>query len=217
MQETLTRLLVYVPILLLGLSAHEAAHAWVAFKRGDPTAKDLGRVTLLPFAHLDLWGSLVVPVMLLAVQAPFLFGYAKPTPVNPAKLRSPKRDFSAVALAGPGANFLLALVFVGLGALLFRGLGVENPEARLLVGAGIVINVLLAWINLLPLPGFDGLKALYVFLPDEWCWRLQKGNQLIFPVLVLVLVLGLLNMALVPAFSIGAGLCSVAGAGQPPL
>jgi Zn-dependent protease len=216
-QEALVRLLVYVPLLLLAMSVHEAAHAWVAFKRGDPTAKDLGRVTLLPFAHIDLWGSLILPGMLLAMQAPFLFGYAKPTPVNPGLLRSPKRDFSLVALAGPGANLLLALLFAGFGALAFRGLGIASPEARLLVGAGILINVLLGWINLLPLPGLDGLKALYVFLPDEWCWRLQRGNQYLFPVMLFVLILGLLNLALVPAFVVGSGLCSVAGAGQPTL
>ena len=217
MQEALVRLLVYVPLLLLAMSAHEAAHAWAAFKRGDPTAKDLGRVTLLPFAHIDLWGSLILPGMLLALQAPFLFGYAKPTPVNPGLLRSPKRDFSLVALAGPGANLALALAFAGFGALAFRGFGIVSPEARLLVGTGILINVLLGWINLLPLPGLDGLKALYVFLPDEWCWRLQRGNQLLFPAMLFVLVLGLLNLALVPAFILGSGLCSAAGAGQPTL
>jgi Zn-dependent protease len=217
LQETLVRLLVYVPVLLLAMSVHEAAHGWVALQRGDPTARDLGRVTLLPFVHIDLWGSLVVPGLLLAMQAPFLFGYAKPTPVNPGLLRSPKRDFSLVALAGPGANLGLALAFAGFGALAFRVFGIVSPEARLLVGAGIVINVLLGWINLLPLPGLDGLKALYVLLPDEWCWRLQRGNQYFFPILVLVLIFGLLNLALVPAFIFGSGLCAAAGTGQPPL
>lgn len=217
MQDTLVKLLVYVPLLLLAVSVHEAAHAWVAFRRGDPTAKDLGRVTLLPFAHLDIVGSLVLPVLLLATNAPFIFGYAKPTPVNPALLRSPKRDFSAVALAGPVANLGLALVFAACGALAFRGFGINSPEARLLVGAGIIINVVLGWINLLPLPGFDGLKALYYFLPDEWCWRIQRGNQLFIPILLLALVFGLFNLAMVPAFAFGSGLCAAAGTGQPTL
>ncbi|HTB21135.1 MAG TPA: site-2 protease family protein [bacterium] len=217
MQETLVRILVYVPLLLLAISAHEAAHAWTAFKRGDPTAKDLGRATLMPFVHVDLLGSLILPALLLATQAPFIFGYAKPTPVNPGLLKSPKRDFSLVALAGPCANLALALLFTGVGALAFRAFGFDSPEARLLVGAGIVINVLLFWINLLPLPGLDGLKVLYRFLPDEWCWRLQRGNQFFFPILVLVWVLGLLDLALVPAVSFSSGLCAAAGAGRPPL
>jgi len=217
LQEALVQLLVYVPLLLLAMSVHEAAHAWSAFKLGDPTAKDLGRVTLLPFVHIDLWGSLILPGMLLAMQAPFLFGYAKPTPVNPGLLRSPKRDFSLVALAGPAANVGLALAFAGFGALAFRGFGVASPEARLLVGAGIVINVLLGWINLLPLPGLDGLKILYVLLPDEWCWRLQRGNRFFFPILLLLMITGVLNMALLPAKIFCSGLCAAAGTGQPPL
>lgn len=217
MQEMLKNVVVYLPLLLLAVSAHEAAHAWTALKCGDPTARDLGRVSLLPFSHVDILGTLVLPGLLLAMQSPFLFGYAKPTPVNPGLLKSPKRDFSVVALAGPAANFALALAFTGLGALLFRGLGIDSPEARLLVGAGIVVNVLLGWINILPLPGFDGLKALYAFLPDEWCWRLQRGNRFFFPLLVLALVVGLFNLAMVPAFSMGTGLCAAAGAGQPPI
>lgn len=217
MPETLLNILVYVPLLLLAVSAHEAAHAWTAWKCGDPTARDQGRVTLLPFVHVDLVGSLLLPGLLLAMQAPFLFGYAKPTPVNPGLLRSPKRDFSAVALAGPGANLALALAFAAAGALAFRVFGVDNADARLIVGAGIVVNVLLGWINLLPLPGFDGLKALYAVLPDEWCWRLQRGSQWLFPLLILALIFGLFNLALLPAFTFGSGLCAAAGAGSPPL
>ena len=217
MQETLIRILVFVPLLLLAVSAHEAAHAWTAFKRGDPTAKELGRVTLMPFAHMDILGSLVLPALLLATQAPFVFGYAKPTPVNPGLLKSPKQDFSLVSLAGPGANLALALAFTLVGALAFRIFGVDSPEGRLLVGAGIVINVLLFWINLLPLPGLDGMKALYYFLPDEWCWRIQRANQFFFPIMLLVMITGVLNVVLIPAGNICTGLCAAAGTGQPPL
>ena len=211
------RLVVYIPLLLLAVSFHEAAHAWVALKRGDPTARDQGRITLLPWAHVDLFGSLILPGMLLLMQANYLFGYAKPTPVNPGLLRSPKRDFSVVALAGPGGNLLLALAFAGVGALAFRWFGVDSPPARMLVGAGILINVLLGWLNLLPLPGFDGMKALYVFLPDEWCWQLQRGERLFFPILVLALVFGVVQWALAPAYAIGVGLCAAAGTGLPLL
>ncbi|MGH7442162.1 MAG: site-2 protease family protein [bacterium] len=217
MRETLLNLVVYLPLVLLAVSAHEAAHAWTAFKCGDPTARVQGRVTLLPFVHVDLVGTLILPGLLLAMGAPFLFGYAKPTPVNPGLLKSPKRDFSLVALAGPGANFALALAFAAVGVLVFRVFGIGASEIRLIVGAGIVVNVLLGWINLLPLPGFDGLKAIYALLPDEWCWRLQRGSRWLFPLLILALLFGWFNLALIPAFSLGSGLCAAAGAGQPPI
>ncbi len=217
MRETPINLAVYLPLLLLAVSAHEAAHAWAAFKRGDPTARDLGRITLLPFVHIDPLGSLVLPGLLLALGSPFVFGYAKPTPVNPGRLRVPKRDFSLVALAGPAANFALALAFTALGTVAFRFLGLDAPAAKVVLGAGIVVNVLLGWINLLPLPGFDGLKAVYALLPDEWCWRLQKGSRWFFPLLVLALLFGWFDVVLLPAFSLGTGLCAFAGTGMPPI
>jgi Zn-dependent protease len=213
--EILERVIVYLPVLMLALSAHEAAHAWAASVRGDRTALDQGRLSLLPWVHVDLVGSLLIPGMLFALNAPYMVGYAKPTPVNPGLLKSPKRDFSLVALAGPGGNLALALAFAGLGALAFRGLGVESQEARVLVAAGIVTNALLCWINLLPLPGFDGLKALYVFMPDEWCWRLQRVDRLFFPFLIVAAAVGVLDKALIPAFELGRDLCTAAGTGPP--
>jgi Zn-dependent protease len=211
------RLVIYLPLLLLAFSAHEAAHAWAALQRGDPTARDQGRVTLLPFVHLDLWGSVLLPGLLIAMPVPWIFGYAKPTPVDPGKLRNPKRDFSLVALAGPGGNLALALVFAALGAVAFRWFGVDSPEARLLVGAGILTNSALACINLLPLPGLDGMKALYAFMSDEWCWRLQKVDRMFLPLIVAAALLGLLGEVQVLAFGLGTGLCALAGTGQPPL
>jgi Zn-dependent protease len=213
--DWLLRLIVYLPMLLLGVSVHEAAHAWAALKLGDPTARDQGRVTLLPFVHVDLWGSFLLPGMLLAMQAPYLFGYAKPTPVNPGLLGSPKRDFSLVALAGPLGNLALALGFAALGALAFRSLGVDSAEGRMLIAAGIVTNALLGCFNLLPLPGFDGMKAIYALLPDEWCWQLQRIERMFFPILILAAAMGLLNRVLIPAFVLGSGLCAAAGTGQP--
>jgi Zn-dependent protease len=205
-------------MVMLAVTVHEAAHAWAALRRGDPTAKEQGRITLLPFVHVDLWGTLVIPGLLFAIQAPYMMvGYGKPTPVNPGQLRSPKRDFSLVALAGPLGNFSLALAFAALGALAFRGFDLGGPEARLVVGAGIVTNTFLGWVNLLPVPGFDGLKTLYVLLPDEWCWQLQRGERLFFPILIVAAGLGLLDHVLVPAFSMGNFLCLAAGTGQPTL
>jgi Zn-dependent protease len=213
--ETLLNAVVLIPVLLLALSAHEAAHAWAALKLGDPTAHALGRSSLLPFKHIDPIGTLLLPGLLLLMQAPFLIGYAKPTPVDPGRFKDPKRGFSIVAVAGPGANFALAVGLSLLGWLLFIGLGIDDPALRLLLGAGIVVNALLGFLNLLPLPGFDGLKALYAFLPDAWCWRLQRAESFFVLVLVLAVWTRTLDLMLAPGFWLGQALCGAAGISGP--
>jgi Zn-dependent protease len=213
--ETPARIAVAVSLMLLAVSAHEAGHAWAADRCGDPTARKAGRVSLLPFTHIDPVGSLLLPALLALVKAPFIIGYARPTPVDPARLRRPKPDFSLVAAAGPAANLAMALAFSLLGGFLFRGLGFESAELGLLLGGAIAVNAWLACLNLLPLPGFDGLKALYAFLPDEWCWRLQAGERYFLVVLVLATWLGALNIALLPGLWLSRWLCAAAGVGLP--
>ena len=217
MPQILTRLLLYLPLLLLAVSAHEAAHALAARWRGDDTAERMGRLTLMPFPHVDLWGTILLPGLLVLMQSSFLVAYAKPTPVDPGRLRNPKADFSLVALAGPLGNLALALALALLGGALFAGLGVESPEAHLIVAAGIFLNVLLACLNLLPLPGFDGMKALYVFLPDRWCWRLQQAEPYFMVVLVLAAFTQVLGLALIPVHPITEALCTLAGTSWPSL
>lgn len=215
--QILTNILLYLPMLLLAVSAHEAAHSWAAQRLGDDTAASQGRVSLLPFTHVDLWGTLILPLVLLAMGSSFLIGYAKPSPVNAGRLRRPKRDFSLVALAGPLGNLALALALTLLGALLFGFLGIDSAAGRLLVAAGIFVNALLACLNLLPLPGFDGLKVLYVFLPERWCWRLQRADSLFFLVLALAAFTQVLDLALWPAHALTGLLCTWAGTGWPQL
>jgi Zn-dependent protease len=215
--QILTRLLLYLPLLLMAVSAHEAAHAWAARWRGDDTAARQGRLSLLPFVHVDPWGTLLLPALLVVMQSSFFIAYAKPTPVDPSRLRRPKADFSLVALAGPLANLALALALTLVGALVFVVLGVESAEARLIVAVGIFLNVMLACLNLLPLPGFDGMKALYVFLPDRWCWRLQQAEPYFLVILVLAAFTQVLDLALVPVHPITEALCTVAGTGWPNL
>jgi Zn-dependent protease len=215
--ETLTRLLLYLPLLLLAVSAHEAAHAWTARWRGDDTAARQGRLTLLPFAHVDLWGTILLPALLLAMPSNFLIAYAKPTPVDPGRLRRPKADFSLVALAGPVGNMAMALALTLLGTLIFTGLGVDSVEGHLIISAGIFLNVMLACLNLLPLPGFDGMKALYVVLPDRWCWRLQQAEPYFLVILVLAAFTQLLSLVMLPVNSITELLCTLAGTARPNL
>lgn len=204
-------------LLLLAVSVHEAGHAWAALKRGDPTAAEKGRVSLLPFTHFDLVGCLVLPALLAWIHAPFILGFGKPSPVDPGRLKRPKADFSLVAAAGPGANLSLALGLTLAGAAIFQGLKWQSPEGALLFKAAIAINVTLAWLNILPLPGFDGLKALYAFLPDEWCWRLQRGERYFLMILLLAAWFGALDAALIPGFWLSDRLCDLAGVSQSVL
>lgn len=149
-------------VLLFSLTVHEAAHAWSAFRLGDPTARDLGRVTLNPVAHIDLVGTVLFPLLALAANAPVL-GWAKPVPVDLRRLRQWRRDHMLIALAGPVSNLLLALV----AALILRALPPASPQGFSLVEpvaamcqAGVLVNVILALFNLVPVPPLDGGNVL---------------------------------------------------------
>ena len=158
-----TAALVAIP-LILAITMHETAHGYVALAFGDPTAKERGRLTLNPFRHVDLFGTVILPAMLFLARAP-LFGWAKPVPVDFGRLRNPRRDMIWVALAGPGMNFALALV----SALLFHAISSlpaeAQPFAHELLNNSLLFNVTLAVFNLLPLPPLDGSRVLMGILP----------------------------------------------------
>jgi len=151
--------LLQIVALLFSVVFHEVSHGWVADKNGDPTARYMGRLTLNPVPHLDLWGSILMPAILAFSHSPVMFGYAKPVPVDVRNLHNPRIDGLKVALAGPASNLLLGTVC----ALLFGAsaayLGVEHAVSRLLA-AGIVVNSVLAVFNLLPIPPLDGSWVL---------------------------------------------------------
>lgn len=214
MSDSLINALVLLVLLMLAVSVHEAAHAWAAYRLGDPTAHDLGRTSLLPFRHIDLVGTLLIPAMLFLMNAPFMIGYAKPTPVDPGRFKDPKRGFALVSLAGPLSNLGLALLLAALGWVLIQGLGIQDPALAQLLRGGIIINALLGWLNMLPLPGFDGMKALYWFLPDAWCWRLQRTERYFVMVLILAAWTRVLDVALEPGTRFGLLLCHWAGTGS---
>lgn len=163
---------VWILPVLIAITFHEAAHGWVAWKLGDDTAKSLGRVTFNPFRHIDPFGTVLLPALLLLARAPFLFGWAKPVPVRFGRLRKPRRDTILVAAAGPGINLLLGLVSAAslhlvpvlpesFGAWAFNNL--ENS---------IIINLVLAVFNLFPLPPLDGGRIAMGLLPLRWAARL---------------------------------------------
>ncbi len=150
-------------VLIVSLSVHEAAHAWMADRLGDPTARMLGRLTLNPLSHIDWIGTVLFP--LVAIYSGFpLIGWAKPVPVNWGNLRSPRRDFAIVALAGPVSNILLAVA----GAIVFTTVaGAAGADVRSVLFNFIYLNVFLAVFNMLPVPPLDGGNVLAGLVPES--------------------------------------------------
>ena len=185
--------------VILAITLHEAAHGYVAKQFGDLTAYAQGRVTLNPLRHIDPMGTVIVPLLLLAVSSPYLFGWAKPVPVNFGNLRHPKRDMLWVAAAGPGANLLMAFLW----ALVFK-FGLAIPESNfsepmLLMGqAGILINVILLVLNLLPLPPLDGGRIAVSLLPQRIAYRFAQIEPYGFIILLVLLFTGVLGAVIGP-------------------
>lgn len=193
---------VYAIPVILAITLHEAAHAWLAAKLGDPTARLQGRVSANPLRHVDLVGTLLVPALILLVgkalgAGGLLFGWAKPVPVDASAFRAPRRDLGLVAAAGPGANILMALGWATLLKLLVLA-GVQIEFLLLMAQAGILCNLGLAVLNLLPLPPLDGGRIVASVLPLRaaivW-YRLERYG--LFIVLAL-LATGLLGAIITP-------------------
>jgi Zn-dependent protease len=186
MNPITTILVVAIPVII-AITFHEAAHGFVAWRLGDDTAYRMGRVTFNPLKHVDAFGTILLPALLLLMRSPFLFGYAKPVPVDFSRLRRPRRDMILVAAAGPGINLVLALVS---GALLhvvdlFSG-DVNAVLFRALWGS-IYINVLLAVFNMLPLPPLDGGRVAVGLLPEGPARQLARLERWGIPILIVVL------------------------------
>jgi Zn-dependent protease len=185
-------LLLAIPIIL-AVTLHEAAHGYVALHFGDDTAKKAGRLTLNPIRHIDLFGTIILPLLLVLSHTGVLFGYAKPVPVNFSALRNPRWDMLWVAAAGPATNLLLAAASA---ALLF-GLNATQPNAdtgRELLLLSLQLNVVLAIFNMLPLPPLDGSKVVAAFLPGAVMRPyLAFGRYGMLVLLLLLVVLPLLS------------------------
>ena len=163
--KTLQTILIYALPVLFAITVHEAAHGYVARHFGDNTAWMMGRVTLNPVKHIDLMGTIVMPLLLFVVtHGAFLFGYAKPVPVRFGNLRNPKRDMVWVALAGPGANLIMGFLWGALYYLL-QIIGVNEPFFLKMCQGGLLVNVVMFAFNLFPLPPLDGGRILVGLLP----------------------------------------------------
>jgi Zn-dependent protease len=186
-----------IPVLF-AITVHEVAHGWVAKKLGDPTAMMLGRLTLNPLKHIDLIGTVAVPLALVLMGG-FIFGWAKPVPVTWANLKNPKRDMALVALAGPGANLVMA---IGWALIMKLGFMLGNEFSWLawpliyMGGAGIAINGILMLLNLLPIPPLDGGRVLAGLLPGPWAWKLSRIEPYGLMIIVGLMVTGMLGKIL---------------------
>jgi Zn-dependent protease len=184
-------LLVFLVVLILSLSFHEAAHAWSADRLGDPTARLLGRLTLNPLSHIDLIGTVVFPILASLSGLP-LIGWAKPVPVNPVNLRAPRRDFAIVAAAGPASNLLLAMGGILLLALLVPA-DVTGAWHLAFLRYFVQMNVLLAVFNLLPVPPLDGGNILAGLVSERAAQTLDRVRPYGIIVLYALILTGLLG------------------------
>ena len=211
----LQRIVVWILPVVFAITVHEVAHGWVAKKYGDNTASLLGRLTLNPVKHIDLLGTLIIPGLLLLSGTGFIFGWAKPVPVDPRNFKNPRRDMAIVALAGPVSNLLMAVAW----ALVTRlgvtiGAQTEAISLPLIYTgvAGISINLVLAILNLLPIPPLDGSRILTGILPSYWAWQYNRLERFGFIILVVLLYTNVLSSILaIPLFEAQKMFFSIAG------
>ncbi len=191
-------LLVLIPVIT-AITLHEAAHGWVALKLGDSTAKDLGRITINPIKHIDPIGTVVIPIVMI-VATGFAFGYAKPVPVNVRNFEHPQKDMALVALAGPLSNLIMAVFWTLLLAIAFQILprGEILSALKYMASVGIIINIVLMVVNLLPILPLDGGRILTGILPFKWAVQFVRTEKLGMLIVILLLVTGILGKILGP-------------------
>ena len=188
---------VWVLPVLFAITVHEVAHGWVASKLGDNTAKMLGRLTLNPLKHIDIIGTIIVPAILLLLGG-FIFGWAKPVPINWRKLHHPKRDMALVAIAGPLANLLMAIAWAAIakiGSMIAPPIGTAIFDMG---NAGILINLLLMILNIIPIPPLDGSRVVSSFLSPQAALYYNRLEMWGFVILLALLATGVLGFIIGP-------------------
>jgi Zn-dependent protease len=185
--------LIYALPVLLAITVHEAAHAYVAKALGDNTAWALGRVTLNPAKHIDPIGTIAMPLLLyFATSGAFIFGYAKPVPVQFGRLNNPKRDMIGVAFAGPSANFIMAFLWAVFGIVLMLA-GINETFFVKMAQAGVLVNLVMFAFNLFPLPPLDGGRVLVGLLPNRLAYTVSRIEPYGFFIVLALVVTGVVG------------------------
>lgn len=207
MDETIRTIAVYALPVIFAITLHEAAHAYVAKYFGDNTAYAAGRMTLNPLVHIDLFGTIIIPTALY-LSTGFVFGYAKPVPIDFNRLKNPKRDMAWVALAGPGANFIMALMWL-IVAILLTFFQVDEAYPHRVAHAGVLANVLMFAFNLIPIPPLDGGRIAVSLLPNKLAYQYAKIEPYGFFIVLALLYFQVLNFWVGPMMLLANGALNV--------
>ena len=188
-----------LPAVITAITLHEAAHGWVAYKLGDSTAKNLGRITANPVKHLDPVGTILMPLVMIIFTG-MAFGYAKPVPVEVRNFEHPQKDMALVALAGPVSNFIMAIfwMFILVVSVKLMPRGTLGDVFQYMAGIGVIINIVLMVVNFLPVLPLDGGRVLMGVLPFKWAVMFIKTERFGFLLVILLLFTGILDKILMP-------------------
>jgi len=202
--NTVQTITVWVLPVLFAITVHEVAHGYVAYLLGDKTARILGRLTLNPIKHIDLFGTILVPLVLLFLNTGVVLGWAKPVPINSRNLNKPRRDMALIALAGPTSNLIMAVIWASIakGAFILLALNFPGALAIYMMGvAGISINLMLMVLNILPIPQLDGGHIIAGLLPQALAIQYDRIAPYGFVILLILLALGVINVVMQPVIN----------------
>jgi Zn-dependent protease len=204
--SSIQQIVIWILPVLFAITIHEAAHAWVASRLGDTTAKMLGRLSFNPIKHVDLVGTILVPIVVLILsQFSFVFGWAKPVPINTTQFKKPRRDLALATAAGPISNLIMAFLWaicLKIGSILHPATSNTALFMVLTGQAGIIINVLLAYLNLVPIPPLDGSRILASVLPIKQAMQFQKIEPYGIFILLILIFTGILGLIIRPPMTL---------------
>ena len=208
MNQIIQTIAIYALPVIFAITLHEAAHAYAAKYFGDLTAYSQGRMSMNPIRHIDPIGTILIPLALALLSSPFIFGYAKPVPVDFSRLRNPKKQMAWVALAGPLANLVMAFLWM-LSYFVFQAVGIDEVFFLEMAEAGVKINLILFAFNLFPLPPLDGGRIMTSILPNRYAFRFARIEPYGFFIVLGLMMLNLLNYWMNPVMMLAAMLLEV--------